>query len=119
MQATWKQHAAEVRAALMGLYFQPEADKAIAALDAMCAQYDGCHAELLAIHEIASCGWANVLQHPIAPEDTLTVRDVKLMAVELMKDRPTPETPNVVVQGQSEAALRPVPLERPVGREEE
>jgi DNA-binding CsgD family transcriptional regulator len=34
-----------------------------------------CRAELLAIHEIASCGWSNVLQHPIAPADTLTVRE--------------------------------------------
>jgi len=99
MQATWKQQAAEVRTALMGLDFQPEADKAIAALDAMCAQYDGCHAELLAIHEIACCGWANVVSNPITPEDTLTVRDVKIMAIELMKDRPAPETPNVELTG--------------------
>lgn len=48
-----------------------------------------CRAELLAIHEIASCGWSNVLQHPIAPADTLTVRDVKIMAIELLKGHQT------------------------------
>lgn len=106
MQATWRQHAEEVRAALMGLDFQPEADKAIAALDAMCAQYDGCHAELLAIHEIACCGWASVLQHPITAEDTLTVRYVKIMALELMKGRTTPETPNAEVTGAPSGANR-------------
>lgn len=50
-----------------------------------------CRAELLAIHEIASCGWSNVLQHPIAPADTLTVRDVKIMAIELLKGHQTAE----------------------------
>jgi len=85
MQATWTKCVAEVREALMGLDFHPEADKAITALDAMCAIYGGCHSELLAIHEIACCGWANVLQHPITPEDTLTLRDVKIMAVELTR----------------------------------
>lgn len=89
MQATWRQQAAEVRTALMGLDFQPEADKAIAALNAMCAQYDECHAELLAIHEIACCGWATVVANPIAPDDTMTVRGVKIMAMELMKNANT------------------------------
>lgn len=45
------------------------------------------HEELLVIHEIACCGWANVT--PIKDTDTLTVRDVKIMAMELMKDSKT------------------------------
>ena len=88
MGTTWEQNAAEVRAALMGLDHQPEADKAVAALDEMRAQYERCHAELLAIHVITSCGWANVLSYPISPDDTLTVRDVKVMALVLIKNLP-------------------------------
>lgn len=70
----------------------------VEALEAQAAEVEAlredaakCRAELLAIHEIASCGWSNVLQHPIAPADTLTVRDVKIMAIELLKVHQTAE----------------------------
>lgn len=57
-------------------------------LGSLRSQYDNCHAELTEIHEIAACGWANVMQHPVTPEDTMTVRSVKIMAEELRKRRP-------------------------------
>lgn len=68
-----------------------ERDRLRAEVEALREDAAKCRAELLAIHEIASCGWSNVLQHPIAPADTLTVRDVKIMAIELLKGHQTAE----------------------------
>ena len=72
-------------------YWQLEAARLRAEVEALREDAAKCRAELLAIHEIASCGWSNVLQHPIAPADTLTVRDVKIMAIELLKGHQTAE----------------------------
>ena len=47
--------------------------------------YEQNHKELLQIHSIACHGWANVLEQPITEEDSMTVRDVKTMAMELLE----------------------------------
>ncbi len=59
-----------------------EASRALKELKMHCTN---CHSELVTIHSIASCGWTNVLTNPITTKDTMTVKDVKMMAMELIK----------------------------------